>query len=98
MRTGGNSKVFHQPTVTDAENQDLVKVRGWQVAPAELEAILLSHPSVINCAVVGIPVPESTGEVPRAYVQSKPKPSPEHAAASYGVPDEKKTTEEDFKQ
>ncbi|KAK4695400.1 hypothetical protein P7C71_g2338, partial [Lecanoromycetidae sp. Uapishka_2] len=78
--------------------KDLIKVRGWQVAPAELEAILLTHPAVINCAVIGIPVPEGTGEVPRAYVQLKPKPSAEHAAISYGVADEKGPTEDDIKQ
>ena len=72
-------------------------MRGWQVAPAELEAILLAHPAIINCAVVGIPVPEGTGEVPRAYVQLKPKPSPDHLAATYGVEEEKEPTEEDVK-
>ena len=78
--------------------QDLIKVRGWQVAPAELEAILITHPSIINAAVIGIPVPEGTGEVPRAYVQLKPKPSPDHIAATYGLADEKEVTEEDVKQ
>ena len=76
----------------------MIKVRGWQVAPAELEAILITHPSIINAAVVGIPVPEGTGEVPRAYVQLKPKPSPEHETTTYGVADEKELTEEDVKQ
>lgn len=43
-------------------------------------------------------MPEGTGEVPRAYVQLKPKPSPEHEATTYGVADEKEVTEEDVKQ
>lgn len=77
--------------------QDLIKVRGWQVAPAEVEAILLTHPSIINAAVIGRPVSDGAGEVPRAYVQLKPK-LPDHAAASYGVVEEKEVTEEDVKQ
>ena len=42
-----------------------------QVAPAELEAILLTHPSVADVGVTGIPHPKH-GEVPRAYVVLKP--------------------------
>ena len=41
-----------------------------QVAPAELEAILLTHPSVVDAGVTGIPHPNH-GEVPRAYVMLK---------------------------
>jgi ribosome assembly protein SQT1 len=42
-------------------------LQGNQVAPAELEAHLLSHPSVGDCAVISIP-DEATGEAPKAYV------------------------------
>jgi len=42
-------------------------VKGFQVAPAELEDLLLSHPAVADCAVIGLPC-ESHGEKPRAYV------------------------------
>lgn len=38
-----------------------------QVAPAELEAHLLTHPAVADCAVIPIP-DEAAGEVPKAYV------------------------------
>jgi acyl-coenzyme A synthetase/AMP-(fatty) acid ligase len=38
-----------------------------QVAPAELEAHLLSHPSVADCAVIPVP-DEAAGEVPKAFV------------------------------
>ena len=41
-----------------------------QVAPAELEALILSHPDVDDVAVIGIPDREA-GEVPRAYVVVK---------------------------
>ena len=41
--------------------------KGLQVAPAELEAHLLSHPSVADCAVIPVP-DEAAGEVPKAFV------------------------------
>ena len=39
----------------------------WQVAPAELEAVLLTHEQIVDAAVIGIPS-ERTGEAPKAYV------------------------------
>ena len=39
----------------------------FQVAPAELESILLGHPDIVDAAVTAIP-DERSGEVPRAYV------------------------------
>ncbi|KAI0706143.1 phenylacetyl-CoA ligase [Cytidiella melzeri] len=47
--------------------KEIMKVRGFQVAPAELEGHLLSHPDVADCCVVGIP-DEYSGEVPLAFV------------------------------
>uniref|UniRef100_A0AC34GJX7 Uncharacterized protein n=1 Tax=Panagrolaimus sp. ES5 TaxID=591445 RepID=A0AC34GJX7_9BILA len=47
--------------------KELIKVNGLQVAPAELEALLLTHPKIKDAAVIGIPH-EQKGEVPRAYV------------------------------
>uniref|UniRef100_A0A914W9Z0 4-coumarate--CoA ligase n=1 Tax=Plectus sambesii TaxID=2011161 RepID=A0A914W9Z0_9BILA len=47
--------------------KELIKVKGLQVAPAELEDLLMSHPSIADAAVVGIP-DERAGEVPRAFV------------------------------
>ncbi|XP_073017103.1 4-coumarate--CoA ligase-like 1 [Primulina eburnea] len=47
--------------------KELIKYKGFQVAPAELEAILLTHPSVEDAAVVGLPDEES-GEIPGASV------------------------------
>lgn len=47
----------------------MIKVRGFQVAPPELEAVLLGHPSIIDCAVIGLKAPpNSDAERPRAYV------------------------------
>ena len=40
------------------------------MAPAELEALLLEHPKVADCGVVGIPN-ERAGELPRAYIVKK---------------------------
>jgi 4-coumarate--CoA ligase len=49
--------------------KELIKVRGFQVAPPELEGVLLSHPDIVDCAVIGIKgAPNSDTEFPRAYV------------------------------
>lgn len=47
-------------------------MRGFQVAPAELEAVLLLHPRIIDAAVIGISFPGSDDEFPRAYVVQRP--------------------------
>jgi len=47
--------------------KELIKYKGMQVAPAELEAILMTHPQVADCAVIGVP-DEEAGEVPKAFV------------------------------
>ncbi|KAJ5807954.1 AMP-dependent synthetase/ligase [Penicillium riverlandense] len=52
--------------------KELIKVRGFQVAPPELEAVLLSHPQIIDAAVIGITFPGSDTEYPRAYVVRRP--------------------------
>lgn len=50
--------------------KELIKVKGFQVAPAELEEILRSHPSVADAAVVGLKH-ATQGEVPRAFIVVK---------------------------
>ena len=52
--------------ITD-RSKELIKVRGHQVAPAELEAVLLTHPDVLDVAVIGVH-DEYSGELPRAYI------------------------------
>ncbi len=52
--------------------KELIKVRGFQVAPPELEAILLGHPNIVDAAVIGVPANEFEGELPRAYVVRRP--------------------------
>ena len=51
--------------------KELIKYKGFQVAPAELEGILLTHPALADAAVVGLP-DEEAGEVPVGYVVPKP--------------------------
>ncbi|XP_031827653.1 uncharacterized protein LOC116424844 [Nomia melanderi] len=61
--------------------KELIKVKGFQVAPAELEALLRSHPDIQEAAVIGVP-DQRCGEVPKAFVIAK---------------DGKKPTEDDVK-
>ena len=49
-------------------SKEMIKVSGFQVAPAEIEAVLHGHPDVVDCAVFGVP-DERAGEVPVAAVQ-----------------------------
>lgn len=51
--------------------KELIKFKGHQVAPAELEALLITHPSLKEAAVIGVP-DEIAGELPRAYVVLNP--------------------------
>ncbi len=52
-------------------SKEMMKVNGFQVAPAELEAVLHGHPAVLDCAVFGV-ADERAGEVPVAAVQLDP--------------------------
>jgi len=47
--------------------KETIKYMGFTIGPAELEAVLLEHPAVGDCAVVGKPDPVA-GEIPKAYV------------------------------
>jgi acyl-CoA synthetase (AMP-forming)/AMP-acid ligase II len=47
--------------------KELIKVKGFQVAPAELESVLLKHPKIADCAVIPV-ADEDSGEVPKAIV------------------------------
>jgi len=51
--------------------KELIKYKGFQVPPAELEALLLTHPGVADVAVIGVP-DEEAGELPKAYIVRKP--------------------------
>jgi acyl-CoA synthetase (AMP-forming)/AMP-acid ligase II len=47
--------------------KELIKYKGFQVPPAELEALLCAHPDVADVAVIGVPDDEA-GELPKAFV------------------------------
>lgn len=50
--------------------KELIKVKGYQVPPAELEELLRSHPNVADAAVIGVPH-ATNGEAPRAFIVAK---------------------------
>ena len=51
--------------------KELIKYKGMQVAPAELEALLLTHPAILDAAVVRR-ADDEAGEIPKAFVVLKP--------------------------
>lgn len=57
----------HNFYITDRV-KELIKYKGFQVAPAELEGKLMDHPLVYDVAVIGVQDPEQHTEVPRAYI------------------------------
>lgn len=59
--------------------KELIKYKGFQVAPAELEALLHAHPDIADAAVIGAP-DEEAGEVPAAFVVPAAGATPDAAA------------------
>jgi acyl-CoA synthetase (AMP-forming)/AMP-acid ligase II len=57
--------------ITD-RSKEMIKVRGFQVAPAEIEAVLHGHPAVADCAVFGIPDPTDGEAVVAAVAAAEP--------------------------
>ncbi|MFJ5264338.1 4-coumarate--CoA ligase family protein [Streptomyces sp. NPDC088387] len=51
--------------------KELIKYKGFQVAPAELEALLLTHPGIADAAVIGVP-DDNGNEIPHAHVVPQP--------------------------
>jgi acyl-CoA synthetase (AMP-forming)/AMP-acid ligase II len=89
LRTGdiaycdGKSKKWY---IVDRK-KELIKVRGFQVGPIEVEGVLMSHPRIMDAAVIGVPVAllefaktdsekraAMSGELIRAYVVGRPGP------------------------
>ncbi|KZT36856.1 acetyl-CoA synthetase-like protein [Sistotremastrum suecicum HHB10207 ss-3] len=67
LRTGDIATVDHRGVFYIVDRKkELIKVKGFQVAPAELEAALLLNQDIADAAVIG--VPRDGGEYPRAYV------------------------------
>ncbi|KAF5384542.1 hypothetical protein D9757_006443 [Collybiopsis confluens] len=48
--------------------KELIKYKGFQVPPAELESVLLTHPKVADAAVIGVDSARESTELPRAYI------------------------------
>ncbi|KAL4887424.1 hypothetical protein BJY04DRAFT_175884 [Aspergillus karnatakaensis] len=68
FRTGDVAYVNNGLYFIVGRTKELIKVRGWQVAPAELESILLKHPGIEDAAVTGVTSKDGSTEVPRAFV------------------------------
>jgi 4-coumarate--CoA ligase len=72
LRTGDIGHIDDEDHVFVVDRlKELIKYKGFQVPPAELEALLLTHPAVVDAAVVGLP-DEEAGEIPAAYVVLRP--------------------------
>jgi acyl-CoA synthetase (AMP-forming)/AMP-acid ligase II len=56
--------------------KELIKYKGYQIAPAELEALLLTHPAIADAAVIPL-ADEEAGEVPKAFVVASAPITPE---------------------
>lgn len=51
----------------------MIKFKGLQVAPADIEAVLIEHDQILDAGVVGIPDPQLAGnEIPQAFIVRKP--------------------------
>lgn len=83
-RTGdvGNLDADGWLRITD-RSKEMIKVRGFQVAPAEVEAVLHGHPAVVDCAVFGIP-DEADGEAIIAAVATNAPVEAEELIALVG--------------
>ena len=51
--------------------KELIKYKGFQVPPAEIEAVVITHPAIIDVAVIGVEDVEA-GEIPKAFVVCAP--------------------------
>ena len=69
LRTGDLARVDSSGCVYIVDRlKELIKYKGYQVPPAELEAVLLTHPAIADAAVIGVIDAESGEEVPKAFV------------------------------
>jgi acyl-CoA synthetase (AMP-forming)/AMP-acid ligase II len=59
--------------------KELIKYKGHQIAPAELEALLLTHPAITDAAVIPL-ADEEAGEVPKAFVVTNGSITPEEVS------------------
>ncbi|KAG9315598.1 hypothetical protein JVU11DRAFT_3236 [Chiua virens] len=72
LRTGDEVRMNRRGEIVVLDRiKEMLKVRGFQVAPAELEGCILDHPDVLDTCVVGVP-DEFSGELPFAFVVLRP--------------------------
>lgn len=72
LHTGDVATVTHDGVFRIVDRlKELIKYKGYQVAPAVLEAVLLEHPSIADAAVIGA-LDDDGQEVPKAYVVRQP--------------------------
>lgn len=72
LHTGDVAKIDADGHMTIVDRvKELIKFKGFQVAPAELEALIITHPAVADVAVIGVPDVEA-GELPKAFITVKP--------------------------
>lgn len=72
LRTGDIGRVDEEGWLYVVDRvKELIKYKGYQVAPAELEAVLLAHPAIADAAVIGV-TDEEGNEVPKAFVVRQP--------------------------
>ena len=84
LRTGDIVNLDHESKAYVVDRaKELIKYKGYQVAPAELEALILTRPDVADVAVVGQTRPADWEEVPHAFVV--PDPGPSSDAPSDGI-------------
>lgn len=68
LRTGDIATVTADGVVTIVDRlKELIKYKGYQIAPAELEALLLTHPLIADAAVIGVHTDDGE-EAPKAFV------------------------------
>ncbi|GAA5196696.1 AMP-binding protein [Microbacterium jejuense] len=69
----GDVAVYHEGgyfSIVDRV-KELIKYKGYQIAPAELEALLLGHPKVMDAAVIGV-LDDDKQEIPKAFIVAAP--------------------------
>ena len=72
LHTGDVARIdAHGHTFIVDRLEELIKYKGFQVPPAELEALLITHPGVADVAVIGVP-DDAAGEVPKAFIVRAP--------------------------
>ncbi|ORX74998.1 acetyl-CoA synthetase-like protein [Linderina pennispora] len=73
LRTGDIGHVDNKGNIfiTDRK-KELIKYKGFQIAPAELEGLLLDHPAILDAAVIGVYADAQETEVPKGFVVLRP--------------------------